>query len=67
MWEVVVDKDKCSGDEECVDACPAQVYEMVDGKSDPVNMDECLGCETRRAARSTECRFSMPIVRPTCS
>ena len=34
------------GDEECVDACPAQVYEMVDGKSEPVNMDECLGCET---------------------
>jgi NAD-dependent dihydropyrimidine dehydrogenase PreA subunit len=46
MWEVVVDKDKCVGDEECVDACPAGVYEMVDGKSEPVNMDECLGCET---------------------
>ena len=46
MWEVVVDKDKCNGDEECVDACPSQVFEMVDGKSDPVNMDECLGCET---------------------
>ena len=46
MWEVVVDKDKCSGDEECVDACPAAVYEMEDGKSEPVNMDECLGCET---------------------
>ncbi len=46
MWEVVVDKDKCTGDEECVDACPAQVFEMVEGKSEPVNMDECLGCET---------------------
>ena len=33
MWEVVVDKDKCTGDEECVDACPAQVFEMVEGKS----------------------------------
>jgi NAD-dependent dihydropyrimidine dehydrogenase PreA subunit len=22
------------------------LYEMVDGKSEPVNMDECLGCET---------------------
>ena len=32
MFEVVVDKDKCSGDEECVAACPAQVFEMVDGK-----------------------------------
>jgi NAD-dependent dihydropyrimidine dehydrogenase PreA subunit len=29
MWEVVVDKDKCSGDEECVDACPAQVVRPV--------------------------------------
>jgi ferredoxin len=22
------------------------VLELVDGKSEPVNMDECLGCET---------------------
>jgi NAD-dependent dihydropyrimidine dehydrogenase PreA subunit len=29
MWEVVVDKDKCNGDEECVDACPSEVFEMV--------------------------------------
>jgi NAD-dependent dihydropyrimidine dehydrogenase PreA subunit len=46
MWQVDVDKDKCTGDGECVDACPAQVYELIDGKSEPVNMDECLGCET---------------------
>ncbi len=46
MWNVVVDKDKCTGDEECVNACPAQVLEMVDGKAEPVNIDECLGCET---------------------
>jgi len=25
---------------------PAQVLEMVDGKAEPVNIDECLGCET---------------------
>ena len=42
MFEVIVDKDKCSGDEECVAACPAQVFEMVDGKAEPVEMDECL-------------------------
>jgi NAD-dependent dihydropyrimidine dehydrogenase PreA subunit len=46
MFEVVVDKDKCTGCEECVNACPAQVFELEDGKSEPVEMDECLGCET---------------------
>lgn len=46
MWQVDIDKDKCSGDEECVGSCPAGVLEMVDGKADAVNIDECLGCET---------------------
>lgn len=46
MWEVVVDKDKCQGSEECITACPASVYELVDGKAEPVNADECIGCET---------------------
>lgn len=46
MFEVVVDKDKCTGCEECVNACPAQVFEVEDGKSEPVEVDECLGCET---------------------
>lgn len=46
MFEVVVDKEKCSGDEECVAACPAQVFEMEDGKAAVVEPDECLGCET---------------------
>ena len=30
MWEVTVDKDKCTGDEECVEVCPVDVFEMVD-------------------------------------
>ncbi len=46
MWDVIVDKEKCAGCEECVNACPAQVYEMKDGKSEVVAADECLGCET---------------------
>ncbi len=46
MYDVTVDVDKCSGDEECVGACPAQVFEMLDGKANPVDADECLGCET---------------------
>lgn len=46
MFEVTVDKDKCTGCGECVDNCPAAVLELVDEKSEPVEMDECLGCET---------------------
>ncbi|EIM64218.1 MULTISPECIES: 4Fe-4S binding protein [Desulfobacter] len=42
----IVDKEKCVGCEECVDVCPAEVFEMVDGKSDPVNAEECMGCES---------------------
>lgn len=45
-YNVTVDTDKCVGCGECVDVCPVEVYEMKDGKSDPVNADECLGCES---------------------
>ena len=41
-----VDEVKCEGCEECVDVCPVEVFEMVDGKSSPVNAEECLGCES---------------------
>ena len=37
---------KCVGCGECVDVCPVQVYELQDGKSEPVNSEECLGCES---------------------
>ncbi len=46
MWQVSVDKDKCEGCGECVDVCPVDVWELVDGKSEPVNAEECLGCES---------------------
>jgi NAD-dependent dihydropyrimidine dehydrogenase PreA subunit len=45
-FKVTVDKDKCTGDAECVDVCPVDVYELIDGKAEPVNEDECLGCES---------------------
>ena len=41
-----VDQDKCVRCGECVDVCPAEVYELQDGKSNPVNAEECLGCES---------------------
>ncbi|PLX48355.1 MAG: ferredoxin [Desulfobulbaceae bacterium] len=46
MWEVVVDADKCTGAELCVENCPTSVYEMVEGKAVPTNADECIGCGT---------------------
>ena len=45
-WNVTVDPDKCTGDSECVDVCPVEVFEMQDGKAVPVNAEECLGCES---------------------
>ncbi len=45
-WNVTIDTDKCTGCGECVDICPVEVYELADGKSDPVNAEECLGCES---------------------
>jgi NAD-dependent dihydropyrimidine dehydrogenase PreA subunit len=45
-YMIKVDKNKCDGDGECVDICPEEVYELVDGKAEPVNMDSCTGCES---------------------
>jgi NAD-dependent dihydropyrimidine dehydrogenase PreA subunit len=41
-----VDKEKCNGCEECVDACTVGVYEMQNGKAVPVNAEKCIGCES---------------------
>ncbi len=46
MFNVSVDSDKCLGDEECLEVCPVDVYEIQNGKSVAVNSDECLGCES---------------------
>jgi NAD-dependent dihydropyrimidine dehydrogenase PreA subunit len=46
MFKVEVDPEKCVGDEECVEVCPVDVYELQDGKAVPVQADECLGCDS---------------------
>ena len=45
-WNVIVDPDKCIGDQECVEICPVEVYEMQDNKAVPVKAEECLGCDS---------------------
>jgi len=44
MVKVIVDNSKCNGDETCVNTCPVNVFEMKDGKSVPVKVDDCLIC-----------------------
>lgn len=46
MFTPTIDAGKCVGCGECVDVCPADVYELQDEKSVPVNSEECLGCES---------------------
>jgi NAD-dependent dihydropyrimidine dehydrogenase PreA subunit len=44
MYQVIVDAEKCTGCESCVDICPFEVFEMQDEKSVVVNAEECEGC-----------------------
>ena len=44
MAKITVDNDKCVGCGECVDVCPSEVFELIDGKSEPVKADECIEC-----------------------
>jgi len=46
MIDVQVDVEKCDGCEECVNLCPSEVFQMKDGKSDPVNASDCANCLT---------------------
>ena len=46
MWQVEVNKEKCEGCGECVEGCPGEVYELINGKSEVVDIDECHGCHT---------------------
>ena len=46
MIMVEVDKDKCTGCEECINICPQEVFDLVDGKSEPTRADECVDCQS---------------------
>ncbi len=48
-WEgddhwVEIDLDLCVGVAECVEVCPVEVYELVDGKVVADNIGECTDC-----------------------
>jgi NAD-dependent dihydropyrimidine dehydrogenase PreA subunit len=46
MMMVTIDKGKCDGDGTCVNMCPQAVFKVEGGKSEPVNMSECINCLT---------------------
>jgi NAD-dependent dihydropyrimidine dehydrogenase PreA subunit len=43
---IQVDYDKCNGQGECVDNCPADVYQLQDGKAVAATIDQCIQCCT---------------------
>ena len=43
-FKVELDKEKCTGCEECLEACTADVFEMRNGKSVAVSAINCVGC-----------------------
>ena len=49
MVEIKIDSEKCTGCGTCVDVCPVGVYELREGKSVAVNVDECIVCRTCEA------------------
>ena len=49
MVKIVVDNNKCTGCETCVNTCPVGVYEMKDGKSVAVNIERVLSLPGMRS------------------
>ena len=39
-----VDFDKCTGCGECVNICPTETYELIDGKAHATKIDDCVQC-----------------------
>jgi len=46
LW-VDIDLDLCTGAGECVDVCPEDVYEIVDGKVNANNIAACSECAAK--------------------
>ncbi len=41
---ITIDYNLCTGAGDCVENCPVEVYELVDGKAVPTKIDECTEC-----------------------
>jgi len=45
-FKTTVDKEKCSGCEECLAVCSTEVLEIHQSKAVVVRPDDCIGCES---------------------
>ena len=45
-FKVSVDREKCNGCEECLEACTVGMFRMINGKASPLTDRECMGCES---------------------
>jgi NAD-dependent dihydropyrimidine dehydrogenase PreA subunit len=45
--KIVIDEEKCTGDEFCIDGCPIPCYQIngSTGKAMLIREAECLGCK----------------------
>lgn len=41
---IEIDEDKCIGVGECANVCPTGVFELIEGKSQAINVDDCIEC-----------------------
>lgn len=46
MIMVEIDNDKCTGCEECINICPQECFDLIDGKSVATRADECVNCQS---------------------
>jgi len=44
MVSIQVDDSKCDGCGECVEVCPVEVWELVNGIANPARMEDCTEC-----------------------
>lgn len=54
MPKVIIDYEKCSFCQTCVDTCPMGVFEVEDDKVVPVQEDQCIVCRACEAACPVE-------------
>jgi NAD-dependent dihydropyrimidine dehydrogenase PreA subunit len=45
-FKITLDREKCTGCEECLEVCTAGVFNMRNGRAVAVNANECIGCQS---------------------